>query len=535
MFSQAKKGHTVRVTLTDMAYGGDAVGRDPDTGIAVFAWPGISGEEVNVDINWRRPNLVRGVVTAVERASELRVEPLCPYFGACGGCQWQHIEYAGQVAFKHDILRSQLMRTGGVTDPEGVLKPPMASPHDYGYRNTSHFAIDPQARSLAYFKRNSRSLIAVDLCPISNRGINLLIPRLNALLASMAPAEELSREPRGIMRVWKIAIRHSEVTEQTVIVFHTRPGGHAVAMPARNTGRRSRTQTPVRPDDGPNMEVNPDANPVFPMRRRDVKKAVNALALVEGLPGLSALTVIEAMDDGTVNLLGATKAAGAVTSEAMADTLTGAYVGDRGQERGLQGYAPPLGAWLEHLGGRNYWVAPHAFFQVNTAGAELMLAQIVENIPQGLDLLVDAHAGVGTFAFALAGHARRVLAFETDAASVASARWTALVGSFANVEFKQGKAELLLAALPDGERPDAVVFDPPRAGCSPWLLAEVLKREVPRLVYVSCDPSTLARDIKILSEKYALSSARVIDMFPQTYHIETVAVLDLRQNLDAPR
>ncbi len=517
----------MRVTLNDMAYGGDAVGRDPGTGMAVFAWPGISGEEVDVAINWRRPNLVRGLVTRVEKESELRVEPPCPYFGACGGCQWQHIDYAGQVAFKHGILRSQLSRVGGIADPDSLLKSPLASPNDYGYRNTSHFAIDPQARSLAYFKRNSHALIAVGVCPISNQGINALIPRLNALLASTASAEELSEEPRGIMRVWKIAVRHSEATGQTVIVFHTRPGGSAVALPGRNTGRRQHTHGPARPDDGPNMEGNPEANPVFPMRRRDVKKAVNALAHVEESQDLAALTVIEVMDDGTVNLLGATRTAGAATSEAMADTLTGAYVGDIGQERGLQGYAPPLGAWQEHLGGRNYWVGPEAFFQVNTQGAELMLAEIVENIPQGMELLVDAHAGVGTFAFALAGRAKRVLGFELDTASVASARWTALVGSSSNVEFKQGKAEILLAALPDGERPDAIVFDPPRVGCSPWLLAEVSKREIPRIVYVSCDPSTLSRDIKILSEKYALSSARVIDMFPQTYHIEVVAVLDL--------
>lgn len=524
----------MRVTLNDMAYGGDAVGRDPDTGMAVFAWPGISGEDVQVEINWRRPNLVRGLVTGIEKASDLRIEPPCPYFGACGGCQWQHIEYSGQTEFKHNILRSQLMRVGGIADPDAVMKPPIESPNSFGYRNTSHFAIDPETRSLAYFRRNSRHLVPVDVCPISNSGINLLIPRLNALLASTPTAEELDEEPRGIMRVWKVAIRSSEATEQTVLVFHTRPGGQAVPLPGRNTGAPNpgrRGQAPARPDDGPNMEVDAGANPVFAMRRRDVRKALNELAHIEGEQGLSALTIIEVMDDGTVNMLGATKAAGAITSEAMAETLTGAYVGDQGQERGLQGYAPPVGVWLERLGGHNYWVGPEAFFQVNTPGAELMLAEIGEYIPKGLDLLVDAHAGVGTFAFALADRAKRVLAFEFDAATVASARWTALVGSSANVEFRQGKAERLMVALPDTERPDAVVFDPPRAGCHPALLAEVSRREVPRIVYVSCDPSTLSRDIKLLSDKYTLSSVRVIDMFPQTYHIEAIAVLDLKPSL----
>lgn len=514
----------MRVRLTDMAYGGDAVGRDPESGMAVFAWPGITGEEVDVEVNWRRPNLVRGLVTHLHEASDLRVEPPCPYFGACGGCQWQHISYEGQLRFKHDILRSQLARIGGIAEPEGLMKPPVPSPRDYGYRNTSHFAIDGQARSLAYFRRNSHELIAVRECPISNSGINEMVPRLNALLAQSPSAEDLQMEPRGIMRVWKIVVRHSETTGQTVVVFHTRPGGKAIQEPRR--GRQPRRQEQDRPDHGPNMDENLEASPVFPMRRRDVKRALLQLAASEGQEEQAALTLVEVMDDGTVNLLGETQEAASETAEALADTLTGAYVGDRGRGSDMVRAAPPLGAWLERLGGRNYWVAPDAFFQVNTGGAEAMLAEVVAGVPARMEFVVDAHAGVGTFALALAGHADRVLGYELVAPSVASARWTARVGSIANVEFRQGRSESLFAALPNAPRPDVLVVDPPRSGCAPSLLREVLRREVPRIVYVSCDTTTLARDIKVLSSDYILTSTRVIDMFPQTYHIESVSVLE---------
>jgi 23S rRNA (uracil1939-C5)-methyltransferase len=94
------------------------------------------------------------------------------------------------------------------------------------------------------------------------------------------------------------------------------------------------------------------------------------------------------------------------------------------------------------------------------------------------------------------------------------------------VESRKGRAEELLPRLGPNEKPSAIILDPPRAGCHPSLLAEIARRQVPRLVYVSCDPSTLARDIKLLAGSYGLSSARVVDMFPQTYHIETVAVLE---------
>lgn len=513
----------MRVRLSDMAYGGDAVGRDPDSGMAIFAWPGITGEEVEVDVNFRRPNLARGLVKQVHQASDLRVEPPCPYFGACGGCQWQQIEYEGQAQFKHDILRSQLTRIGGLTNPEAVMRSPIASLKNYHYRNTSHFAIDGQARSLAYFRRNSHNLIAVAQCPISNSGINNMIPRLNALLAQNPGAEELEMAPRGIMRVWKIAIRHSEVTGQTLVVFHTRPGGKALLEPRR--GSHWGRHTPERPDQGPVMDEAEEASPVFLMRRRDMKGALSQLAAREGQEQ-AALTVVEAMDDGTVNLLGITREAASETAEAVADTLTGAYVGDRGQGSDISRATPPLGAWVERLGGMTFWVAPDGFFQVNTAGAEAMLAEVMAGLPTRMGLLIDAHAGVGTFALALAGRADKVIGYEVAGPSVASARWTALVSSVTNVEFRQGRSEILFKALPEDQRPDAVVLDPPRSGCAPSLLREIVRREVPRIVYVSCDPSTLARDIKSLSSKYKLISTRVIDMFPQTYHIESVSVLE---------
>ncbi|MDQ3929683.1 MAG: class I SAM-dependent RNA methyltransferase [Chloroflexota bacterium] len=514
----------MRVTLTDMAHGGDAVGRDPDSGMAVFAWPGITGEDVDVEVNWRRPNLVRGLVTGIHSASGLRVEPPCPYFGACGGCQWQHISYAGQLQFKYDILRSQLARLGGVADPEALMKTPIPSPRDFNYRNTSHFAIDSEARSLAYFKRNSHDLIAVQECPISNSGINLMITRLNALLAQSPTASDLQLEPRGIMRVWKIVVRHSEVTGQTVVIFHTRPGGTVTPQPLR--GRHGRGQVQDRPDEGPNMDENLEASPVFPMRRRDVKRALPQLAALQDTAEQLALTLVEVMDDGTVNLLGETREAASETAEAVAETLTGAYIGDRGEGSDIGRTAPPLGAWLERLGGRSYWVAPDAFFQVNTGGAEAMLGEVLSALPSHVGLLVDAHAGVGTFALALAGQADKVVGFEIAGPSVASARWTAQVGSMSNAEFRQGPSERLFAALPDSVRPDAVVLDPPRSGCAPSLLREVMRREVPRIVYVSCEPGTLARDIKVLSSHYVLTSTRVIDMFPHTYHIESVSVLE---------
>jgi 23S rRNA (uracil1939-C5)-methyltransferase len=234
------------------------------------------------------------------------------------------------------------------------------------------------------------------------------------------------------------------------------------------------------------------------------------------------------MDDGTVNLLWESRGASTLATEAKAESLSGVSLtasashsqGQTGMERA------PLGGWAEKLGGLIYWVGADAFFQVNTAAAELLLTEVGQHVPRSLDLLVDAHSGVGTFALALASRSRRVVGFEMGQSAVASARWTAGVHRIANAEFRQGRAEVLMQRLPTEDVPDVVILDPPRAGCHPQLLAEIMRRKPQRLVYVSCDPSTLARDVKALSNVYALTSGRVIDMFPQTYHLETVAVLD---------
>lgn len=179
--------------------------------------------------------------------------------------------------------------------------------------------------------------------------------------------------------------------------------------------------------------------------------------------------------------------------------------------------------YRESVAGRQFQVASPSFFQVNTEQA----AQLVETVRtalnlQGTETLLDAYAGVGAFALLLSPYAKKVYAVEESSAAVADARENAAGQD--NVEFLLGKTEELLADLP--EPPDAVILDPPRAGCQPAALAGILNLAPPRLVYVSCDPETLARDLKILGNGgYALDQIRPLDMFPQTHHVECVAVL----------
>jgi 23S rRNA (uracil1939-C5)-methyltransferase len=184
----------------------------------------------------------------------------------------------------------------------------------------------------------------------------------------------------------------------------------------------------------------------------------------------------------------------------------------------------------EVLAGHTFRIRPSSFFQTNTAQAEQMANMVLYGLltpnehTQQLTI-VDAYSGVGTFAALLARHVKKVIAIEESASSIKDAQWN--MHDIPNVEILQGKVEDVLPGL--SAQVDGFVIDPPRAGCQAVVLDALIQHPVARIVYVSCDPSTLARDLNILCNLhpiYHLRSIQPLDMFPQTAHIECVTVLE---------
>jgi 23S rRNA (uracil1939-C5)-methyltransferase len=380
---------------------------------------GLPGELVELEVTWTKPPVGDPVprpgrkrarrapppavrVAAVREASPDRTEPRCTVFGACGGCQLQHLAYPKQLEWKTARVRSALV-AAGLADPP--VLPALGCEPPWHYRNQMRFSVNRDGQA-GLTLRGSRHVLPLAQCPIAH-------PHINAALEAFA-GEALLR-PQALVRC-------GDATGQVLI------------------------QPP--PSDA--------------VRRR---------LAAQGL-------------------------------EVRDDTL---------EERLLD--VP-------------FHIRPSSFFQTNTRQANRMAELVLDRLPRGRDVtLVDAYCGVGTFARLMAAQAGHVVAIEESASAIRDARGN--LGGAANVTIVSGKVEEILPGMT--ERVDGLVIDPPRAGCQRPVLDALVARRVPVVVYVSCDPDTLARDLDYICNTqgaYRLVSVQPLDMFPQTAHIESVAALE---------
>jgi 23S rRNA (uracil1939-C5)-methyltransferase len=395
-----------------MAFGGEAIARHE--GKAIFVPLAMPGDEAEIEIVEDRGRFARGRLVELIRPAPERVIPRCKHFGVCGGCHWQHVDYAQQLTYKTQIVGEQLQRIGGLRDP--LVHPTIGPDEPWHYRNHTQFHLTRDGR-LGYMALRSHDVIPIEEC-------HILEP----------PVEQLWRElDVELPDLDEVALRAGVHTGEQMVVFQ------------------------LKSDEAPQAEIDLPVN------------AVAALA------------------DGSEHVLS----------------------GD------------PY--FHERLNGHVYQVSATSFFQVNTRMAERLVTLVVETSQFTVSTRVlDAYCGVGTFALALAPHVARVVGIEYAPDAVRDARVNAQ--AFANVEMLEGTVEAVLPGL--REQFDVVVLDPPREGCAPAVSNAIVARGIPRVVYVSCDPSTLARDVKRLSAAgYQFVDAQPLDMFPQTFHIETVATL----------
>lgn len=448
--AKPRRGETLELTIDDLAFGGEGVGRAD--GYVVFVRGGLPGDRLRVRLTEARGRFGRAAIEEVLVPSPDRVPAPCPYFGRCGGCRLQHLVYPAQLAFKEKQVRECLHRLGGVGDFE--LRPILPAADTYGYRNKMEFTIagDPPALGLHVFERYD-VVLDIERCLLQSETMNTLLDEFRRQLRDRALSVWDPRTERGLLRF-------------------------VMMREGRNTGEAMVNVVAAAPD----IEtLTPVADAV-----RDRAPATTSVVL-------------------NVN---AKKASVAVGSE----------------EHLLSGREHIT----ESLDGVVFQVSANSFFQTNTRQAERLFA-VVEAACEltGEETLLDLYSGTGAISLLLARRVRAVYGIEVAAAAVADAIRNARANGIENCTFLAGEVRHVLPDLMrQGVRASVVVADPPRAGFHPKALSALATLAPARIVYVSCNPSTLARDVgDLVRQGYRLEWVQPVDMFPQTPHIEAVARL----------
>ncbi len=477
--ARPKRGDILSLTIDDLAFGGEGVGRAD--GYVVFVPGGVPGDRVRVRLERARSRFGRAVIEAVEQPSPHRVEAPCPYFGRCGGCRLQHVDYAAQLAFKSKQVADALERLGRLTAVE--LRPILGAPETYGYRNKMEFTVargrasspsslggDGTDLPLPSGERvgvrgdlivglheadRYDSVLDVERCLLQSDRMNALLDEARRFFVERALTAYEQEAGEGLLRF--LMLREGKGTGEAMAnVVTSAPAVSEMApLAARLAARVPQTSSVV-------MNVNP-------------KKASVAVGVEEHL------------------------------------------LGGRDHIR-------------ESIGGLTFQVSANSFFQTNTAQAERLFALVLESTGlAGGETVIDLYSGTGAITLLLARRCRWVYGVEITQAAVDDAARNAEANGIANCTFLAGEVRFVLPSLiAKGVTAEVVVADPPRAGFHPKALHALLTLRPARIVYVSCNPSTLARDLgELVRGGYRLQWVQPVDMFPHTPHIEAVARLEL--------
>ena len=476
-----QQGQLVEITITDLTDSGDGVGRYGQK--VVFVPDTVPGDRLLARLTLVKPKYAYGKLHQLLETSNHRIKPHCIVADKCGGCQWQHINYEYQLQAKQNQVIQALERIGGLTKP--LISPILASQPPFGYRNKATYPLATSTTGqvkAGYYQKGSHKLINLNQCPIQDQ-------RLNPLLKEVK--QDITKQG------WQIYDEYK----------HTGIVRHFSLRIGNNTGEMLLT-----------LVINGD--------QEEPQKL---------LPGIEAQA--EEWLQRYPQLVGVClnynpKATNTIFGQQTVCVAGRLYL--REKFRGLK-----------------FQLTPDTFFQVNTRAAEKLIEIVIRELAlSGSEVIVDAYCGVGTFTLPLAKYLQQVskghndsmetvgedlsqmrsaksmtIGLELQQVAIDRAWLNAEINHLTNVSFYVGKVEDLLPQLQ--VKPDIVLLDPPRKGCDRSVLESLLQLLPDRIVYISCKPATLARDLNILcsSGKYCLSKVQPADFFPQTAHVECAAFL----------
>lgn len=470
-------GDIVRVEIESLNYSAYAVGRID--GLVAFVSRGVPGDKLIVKITQRKKNYAIAEIVDIVSASPYRCDPPCVHFiEGCGGCQWQHITYECQLYWKKEVIRQALRRIGKLGNiPEIELR---------RTQNIFHY-------------RNKLSLFHVKGMHTSQAGC-LCHQGWQADEEPQAGSHKIPLNPplqRGIEEVDNFSEKE----------------------PSSPIGMYKLASYDIVPIKGCLISMD------------EINSLINRFqgeAFLSNI-GLSEISIRVGAKYGHIMLL--CKCRDHLPSESDIDRLlhmpgvTSVFLCvDKGfgKHRATVYGEPTI---REEIYGIEYRIGPETFFQVNVTGLKELIDLVKEDVNKVDGIVLDAHCGVGTFALQIAGISSVVWGTDTSSSAIDLAHLNALDNNITNVQFRKGSAEQLLRSELRGVGMELVILNPPRGGCEEADLQAICASRPTRIIYISCNPTTLARDLRKLADAgYELVRLAMVDMFPMTHHLETFAL-----------
>jgi 23S rRNA (uracil1939-C5)-methyltransferase len=431
-------------------------------GLAVFIDQTVTGDRVAARIIKKKRNYAEAVVQELLTPSPMRVEPPCCYSGFCGGCKWQFIDYPYQITLKRRHVAESLEHIALLNGPP--VHPTLPSDAIFGYRNKMEFSCSDR-RWLMPHELGTDADVSFAL--------GLHVP---GTFHKVLDTRACLLQPEAGNRILDAVRTYMRASSRPVYGLRTHQGFWRFLM-LRHSAAHDRWMVNV-------VTANEDPQAVVPL----------ADMLAAGFPEVVAVV------------------------NNITDRRAGVAIGER--EIHLAG-EPVL---TDRIGGFDFEISANSFFQTNTRGAQRLYETVGRYAAlNGHEKVLDLYCGTGTIAICLAKQAGEVTGLEWVESAVSDARKNCRLNGIDNCRFILGDIKDTLKTI--GTAPDLLVIDPPRAGMHKDVVEQVLKLGPEKIVYVSCNPATMARDILTLKDVYALEEVQPVDMFPHTFHIESVARL----------
>lgn len=457
--------------ITDVAAEGNAIGRTPDTGMVVFIPFGAPGDVVDVKLDKKKKSFAQGHIERIVKPSPIRVEPRCEHFTVCGGCRWQHLPYEFQLKCKQNQVHDALTRIAKIELPEfNEIK---GSPTIWAYRNKMEYTFSnrcwltfEQLKSGEEFP--DRDAVGFHIPGAFDKVLDIKKCHLQ---------DDFTNQVRLFVKGF---------AKENGYTFYDLRAQHGLL----------RTMMVRMASTGEIMVVvvfGEDDEP-------KIKTVLDAVA--ERFPQITSLQYV-------VNLK---------VNDTISDQEIKTYKG--------------ADFIMEEMEGLKFRIGPKSFYQTNSAGA-YELYKVAREFAEltGDELVYDLYTGTGTIANFVSRNCRKVIGVEYVPEAIADAVVNSRENGIENTLFFAGDMKDVLTDefVATHGRPDVMIVDPPRAGMHEDVVNVILNAEPHRIVYVSCNPATQARDLALLDVKYKVDAVQPVDMFPHTQHVENVVKLTRRQ------